>query len=78
MKEFETIVGLEVHVELKTESKIFCSCPTKFGGAPNAHICEVCAGLPGALPRLNRKVLDYAIMTSLVLNCEVTRQSRFD
>ena len=78
MKEFETIVGLEVHVELKTESKIFCSCPTKFGGAPNAHICEVCAGLPGALPRLNRKVLDYAVMTSLALNCEVTRQSRFD
>ena len=76
--EFETIVGLEVHVELKTESKIFCSCPTTFGASPNAHICEVCAGLPGALPRLNRKVLDYAVMTSLALNCEVTRRSRFD
>ncbi|MBO4474174.1 MAG: Asp-tRNA(Asn)/Glu-tRNA(Gln) amidotransferase subunit GatB [Clostridiales bacterium] len=75
---FETIVGLEVHVELKTESKIFCSCPTTFGAPPNAHICEVCAGLPGALPRLNRKVLDYAILTSLALNCEITRRSRFD
>ena len=75
---FETIVGLEVHVELKTRSKIFCSCPTAFGAPPNAHICEVCAGLPGALPRLNRKVLDYAVMTSLALNCEVTRKSRFD
>ena len=76
--EFETIVGLEVHVELKTESKIFCSCPTRFGGAPNAHICEVCAGLPGALPRLNKKVLDYAVMTALALHCEVTKKSRFD
>ena len=78
MREFETVVGLEVHVELKTESKIFCSCPTAFGGAPNAHICEVCAGLPGALPRLNRKVVDHAVMTALALNCEVTRESRFD
>ncbi|MBO4926670.1 MAG: Asp-tRNA(Asn)/Glu-tRNA(Gln) amidotransferase subunit GatB [Clostridiales bacterium] len=78
MREFETVVGLEVHVELKTESKIFCSCPTKFGGAANAHICEVCAGLPGALPRLNRKVLDYAILTALALRCDVTRESRFD
>ncbi|MBP5186316.1 MAG: Asp-tRNA(Asn)/Glu-tRNA(Gln) amidotransferase GatCAB subunit B, partial [Clostridiales bacterium] len=78
MKEFETVIGLEVHVELKTRSKIFCSCPTTFGAPPNAHICEVCAGLPGALPRLNRKVLDYAVMTSLALNCEVTRESRFD
>ena len=78
MREFEMVVGLEVHVELKTRSKIFCSCPTRFGGDPNAHICEVCAGLPGALPRLNKKVLDYAIMTSLALNCEVTKESRFD
>lgn len=78
MSEFETIVGLEVHVELKTESKIFCSCPTKFGERPNAHICEVCAGLPGALPRLNQKVLNYAIRTALALSCEVTRESRFD
>lgn len=78
MKEYETVIGLEVHVELKTRSKIFCSCPTTFGAPPNAHICEVCAGLPGALPRLNKKVLDYAIMTSLALNCEVERKSRFD
>ena len=74
----ETIIGLEVHVELKTRSKIFCSCSTTFGAPPNAHICEVCAGLPGALPRLNKKVLDYAIMTSLALNCDVTRSTRFD
>ncbi len=78
MKDFETIVGLEVHVELKTRSKIFCSCPTTFGASPNAHICEVCAGLPGALPRLNKKVLDYAVMTSLALHCDVTKESRFD
>ncbi|MBP5492613.1 MAG: Asp-tRNA(Asn)/Glu-tRNA(Gln) amidotransferase subunit GatB [Clostridiales bacterium] len=78
MCEYETVIGLEVHVELKTRSKIFCSCPTTFGAPPNAHICEVCAGLPGALPRLNKKVLDYAIMTVLALDGEVTRQSRFD
>ena len=76
--DFETIVGLEVHVELKTRSKIFCSCSTAFGAPPNAHICEVCAGLPGALPRLNKKVLDYAILTSLALNCEITKNTRFD
>ena len=78
MKDFETVIGLEVHVELKTRSKIFCSCPTTYGAPPNAQICEVCAGLPGALPLLNKKVLDYAIMTSLALNCEVERKSRFD
>lgn len=76
--DYETIVGLEVHVELRTESKIFCSCPTTFGAPANAHICEVCAGLPGALPRLNKKVLDYAVMTALALSCEVTKESRFD
>lgn len=75
---FETVVGLEVHVELKTESKIFCSCPTRFGGTPNAHVCEVCAGLPGALPRLNQQVLEDAILTALALHCEVTKESRFD
>ena len=78
MPEFETVVGLEVHVELKTRSKIFCSCPTRFGGAPNAHICEVCAGLPGALPRLNKKVVEYAVRTALALNCEITPRTRFD
>ncbi len=78
MEEFETIVGLEVHVELKTESKIFCSCPTTFGAAPNTHICEVCAGLPGALPRLNKKVPEYAVMTGLALHAEITKQMRFD
>ncbi len=78
MREFETVVGLEVHVELKTRSKIFCSCPTAFGGSPNAHICEVCAGLPGALPRLNKKVVEYAVRTALALNCEITKKTRFD
>ena len=78
MHEFETVVGLEVHVELKTRSKIFCSCPTAFGGDPNAHICEVCAGLPGALPRLNKKVVEYAVRTALALNCEITEKTRFD
>ena len=76
--EWETVIGLETHVELATRTKIFCSCTTEFGGAPNTHCCPVCTGMPGTLPVLNKKVLEYAVKTSLALNCEVTRYSKFD
>lgn len=75
---WETVIGLEVHVELATETKIFCACTTKFGGAPNTHCCPVCTGMPGTLPVLNRKVLDFAVMAGLALNCEITKYNKFD
>ena len=78
MKEYEMVIGLEVHCELSTESKIFCGCSTKFGGEPNTHVCEVCSGMPGTLPTLNRKVVEYAVKTGLALNCEITRKNKFD
>ncbi len=75
---FETVIGLEVHVELATESKIFCSCTTKFGGAPNTHCCPICTGMPGTLPTLNKKVLEYAVTAGLALNCKIQKSNRFD
>ena len=78
MKQYETIIGLEVHVELATKTKIFCGCSTRFGAAPNTQTCPVCAGFPGALPVLNRKVLEFALAAGLALNCQVNRYSRFD
>lgn len=78
MGEYEVVIGLEVHVELKTQTKIFCSCPTAFGGEPNTHVCPVCLGLPGTLPVLNRKVLEYAIEAGLALNCQIAHYSKFD
>ncbi len=75
--EFEPVIGLEVHSQLKTKSKIFCSCSTKFGAPPNANTCPVCLGLPGSLPVLNKKVVDYAIRAALATNCKITRDSRF-
>ena len=71
-KQYETVIGLEVHVELSTESKIFCGCSTKFGGAPNTHTCPVCAGLPGALPVLNKQVVEYALALGLAANCQIS------
>ena len=77
-RQYETVIGLEVHVELATKSKIFCGCSTKFGGAPNTHTCPVCAGLPGALPVLNRQVAEYALALGLAANCEINRYCKFD
>lgn len=75
---YETVIGLEVHVELATATKLFCGCTTAFGGAPNTHTCPVCTGMPGSLPVLNKKVVDYAIAVGLATNCEITRRNQFD
>ena len=75
--EFESVIGLEVHAQLKTESKIFCGCSTKFGAEPNAHVCPVCLGMPGVLPVLNKKVVEYTIKMALAVNCQIARESRF-
>ncbi|MDR0197724.1 MAG: Asp-tRNA(Asn)/Glu-tRNA(Gln) amidotransferase subunit GatB [Oscillospiraceae bacterium] len=75
---WETVIGLEVHAELSTSSKIFCGCSTAFGGEPNTRVCPVCAGFPGTLPKLNRAVVEYAVLVGLALNCEITRQCKFD
>lgn len=77
-KKYETVIGLEVHVELATKTKIFCGCSTSFGGAPNTHTCPVCTGMPGTLPVLNKKVLEYAVSVGLATNCEITRYAKFD
>ncbi|NPV26162.1 MAG: Asp-tRNA(Asn)/Glu-tRNA(Gln) amidotransferase subunit GatB [Firmicutes bacterium] len=76
--DFEAVIGLEVHAELKTNSKIFCSCTTAFGGEPNTHVCPVCLGLPGVLPVLNKKVVEFAIRAGIALNCEIAEFSKFD
>ena len=78
MKNYETVVGLEVHVELKTKTKIFCSCKTDFGGEPNTQCCPVCLGYPGTLPVLNRRVLEYAVKAGLATNCEIAEVCRTD
>ncbi len=78
MKNYETVIGLEVHVELATKTKIFCSCSTQFGGAPNSHTCPVCTGQPGSLPVLNRQVVEYAVAVGLATNCTITQYSKFD
>ncbi|MDI6870202.1 MAG: Asp-tRNA(Asn)/Glu-tRNA(Gln) amidotransferase subunit GatB [Bacillota bacterium] len=78
MSRYETVIGLEVHAELLTESKLFCGCSTEFGAEPNTHCCPVCLGLPGVLPVLNRKALDYAIKAALALNAEIASYSKFD
>ena len=75
---YKTVCGLEVHAELATETKVFCSCSTKFGAAPNSQVCEVCTGMPGTLPTLNAKVLEYAVRTGLALGCDITLFNRFD
>ena len=78
MKQYETVIGLEVHVELATKTKIFCSCSTEFGGAPNTHTCPVCTGMPGSLPALNKQVVEYAMAVGLATNCSITQNCKFD
>lgn len=78
MKQYETVIGLEVHVELATKTKIFCSCSTEFGGAPNTHVCPVCSGMPGSLPVLNKQVVEYAMAVGLATNCTINQKNIFD
>ena len=75
---YESVIGLEVHVELKTKTKIFCGCSTAFGGAPNSHTCPVCTGMPGSLPVLNKQVVEYAMAVGLATNCTITQYCKFD
>ena len=78
MTQYEMIAGLETHIELSTQTKIFCSCSTSFGSQPNTHCCPVCIGLPGALPVLNRRVVEFAVMAGLATNCRINTSSRMD
>lgn len=78
MKSYETVIGLEVHVELATKTKIFCGCTTEFGGSPNTHCCPVCTGMPGTLPVLNKQVVEFAIAAGLATNCTITQNCKFD
>jgi aspartyl-tRNA(Asn)/glutamyl-tRNA(Gln) amidotransferase subunit B len=77
-KQYETVIGLEVHVELSTKTKIFCGCSTRFGGAPNTHTCPVCTGMPGSLPVLNKQVVEYALALGLSTSCQINQYCRFD
>ena len=77
-RQYETVIGLEVHVELATKTKIFCGCSTEFGGEPNTHTCPVCTGMPGSLPVLNKQVVEYALAVGLAANCEINQYCKFD
>ena len=76
--EWEIVMGLEVHTELSTKTKIFCNCSTQFGGEPNTHVCEICSGMPGTLPLLNKNVVEYAVRTGIATNCTITQYNKFD
>ena len=78
MNDYEVVIGLEVHAELSTKTKIFCSCPTSFGAEPNTHVCPICMAMPGTLPVLNEKVVEYAVKAGLATNCEISRNSKND
>src|SRR5271163_1560990 len=77
LAKYEPVIGLEVHVQLLTKSKIFCGCANRFGDAPNSNVCPVCLGLPGTLPILNKRAVELAMRASLALNCTVHEHSRF-
>ena len=77
-EDYEIVMGLEVHCELSTKTKIFCSCPTEFGGEPNTHCCPICMAMPGTLPVLNEKVVEYAVKAGLATNCQIARKSKND
>ena len=76
--EWEIVMGLEVHTELATKTKIFCGCSTEFGSEPNTHVCEICSGMPGTLPLLNERVVEFAVRTGLATNCKITQKTKFD
>ncbi len=75
---YETVIGLEVHVQLDTKTKAFCGCSTVFGAQPNTQVCPVCLGLPGVLPVLNKKAFEYSIKVALALGCEIQKTVKFD
>ena len=77
-EDYEVVIGLEVHAELSTKTKIFCSCPTEFGAEPNTHVCPVCMAMPGALPVLNEKVVEYAVKAGIATNCTISKDSKND
>ncbi|MGW8273165.1 MAG: Asp-tRNA(Asn)/Glu-tRNA(Gln) amidotransferase subunit GatB, partial [Thermodesulfovibrionales bacterium] len=74
---YEAVIGLEIHAQLLTSTKIFCGCPTQFGSEPNTQTCPVCLGMPGVLPVLNRKAVEYAVRTGIALGCTISSYSRF-
>ncbi|MDR2163235.1 MAG: Asp-tRNA(Asn)/Glu-tRNA(Gln) amidotransferase GatCAB subunit B, partial [Clostridiales Family XIII bacterium] len=74
---YEMVIGLEVHTELSTKTKIFCGCPTDFGGEPNSHVCPVCLGMPGSLPVLNREAVEKALRAGIALGCEIQTDNMF-
>ncbi len=72
------IIGLEIHVQLDTKTKLFCSCPVEFGAGPNERVCPVCLGMPGVLPVMNRKAYEYSVRTAIALNCQIARHTKWD
>ena len=76
--DYEAVMGLEVHAELATKTKIFCSCSTKFGAEPNTQVCPICMAMPGTLPVLNEKVVEYAVKAGLATNCTISKDSKND
>jgi ABC-type glycerol-3-phosphate transport system substrate-binding protein len=75
-EDYEVVIGLEVHAELSTKTKIFCNCSTEFGGMPNTHTCPICMAMPGTLPVLNEKVVEYAVKAGLATNCSISKDSK--